>query len=254
LNNTIDRNCKLPEIFDDHGGPLNISLPRGCFDSDFDQFGDIEAFGSHANWKRQFSKFSGVQDRLREWSDKVAPKLVALSCLVISSLDIDGFRIDKATQITLNFVAMEWAPEIRQCARDLGKNNFFVPGEITARLDFGGLYIGRGLKQKLDSVEQTVNVPSASFMRASYALDSTAFHYSIYRSLVSFLGIYGNIDSDLPIDLVDAWNEMLLSIDYINAETQTLDPRYVLISFDSKRNVWDWKSGYFSLAIFDNGH
>jgi alpha-1,3-glucan synthase len=143
---------------------------------------------------------------------------------------------------------------MRQCAKDLGKINFFVPGEITARLDFGGLYIGRGMKQKMASVEQAVNVPSSSFMRTSYALDSTAFHYSIYRSLVSFLGIYGNINSDLPIDLVDAWNEMLLSIDYINAETQVLDPRYVLISSHTKRNVWNWESGYFSLAIFENGH
>lgn len=228
MNNTLDASCKLPELLDDKGGPLNISLPRGCFDSDFDQFGDIEAFGTHPNWKRQFSKFSGVQDRLREWSDKVASKLIALSCLVISSLDIDGFRIDKATQITLNFLTKEWVPEMRKCARKLGKMNFFIPGEITARIDYGTLYIGKGMKQKLDSIEQVTNVPLSSFSRTSYGLDSTAFHYSIYRSLVSFLGIYGNIDSDLPIDLVDAWNELLLSIDYVNAETLKFDPRYIL--------------------------
>lgn len=210
---------------------MNISLPRGCFDSDFNQFGDMEAFGSYPNWQRQFSKFSGVQDRLREWSVKVASKLVSLSCLVISSLDVDGFRIDKATQITLNFLTNEWVPQMRKCARDLGKRNFFIPGEITARLDFGGLYIGKGIKQKLSSLDQVTNAPTSSFMRTIYGLDSTAFHYSIYRSLVSFLGIYGNIDSDLPIDLVDAWNEMLLSIDYVNAETLMLDPRYILIFF-----------------------
>ena len=223
MNNTLDPNCQLPELWDDQGGPLNVSLPRGCYDSDFNQFGDIEAFGSYPNWKRQFSKFSGVQDRLREW--KVSQKLIALSCLVISSLDIDGFRIDKATQITLNFLSKEWAPGMRKCARSYGKNNFFIPGEITARIDFGGLYIGKGLKQKFESIEQVMNAPASSFSRTSYGVDSTAFHYSIYRSLVSFLGIYGNIDSDLPIDLIDAWNKMLLSIDYVNAESQKLDPR-----------------------------
>ena len=140
-------------------------------------------------------------------------------------MDIDGFRIDKATQITLNFLTKEWVPAMRDCARSLGKMNFFIPGEITARIDFGGIYVGRGLKGKLTSEDQSFNPPKTMLSRTSFGLDATAFHYSVYRSLVSFLGVYGNINSDLPIDLVEAWNQMLLSLDYINAQSNKLDPR-----------------------------
>jgi len=38
------------------------------------------------------------------------------------------------------------------------------------------------------------------------ALDSSAFHYSIYRFLSRFLGLAGNMEAalDLPLDWIDA--------------------------------------------------
>ena len=38
----------------------------GCRVSDFDQYGDLEAFGVHPDWQRQLSKFASVQGCLRE--------------------------------------------------------------------------------------------------------------------------------------------------------------------------------------------
>ena len=43
-------------------------------------------------------------------------------------LDIDGFRMDKGQQITVDAQG-EFADHVRRCAADLGKNNFFIPGE-----------------------------------------------------------------------------------------------------------------------------
>lgn len=41
-------------------------------------------------------------------------------------LDIDGFRIDKGQQVTVD-AAGHWSNFIRGCAASLGKNNFFIP-------------------------------------------------------------------------------------------------------------------------------
>lgn len=109
-------------------------------ESDFDQYGDMEAFGVHPDWQRQLSKFASVQDRLREWRPEVMSKLTTFSCMVIQALDIDAIRIDKATQVTVDALAT-WASTTRQCAYDLGKTNFYIPGEVTGGDTFGSIYM-----------------------------------------------------------------------------------------------------------------
>ena len=58
-------------------------------------------------------------------------------------LDIDGFRMDKGEEITVDAQG-EFADHIRQCAVALGKHNFFIPGEIVSGNAFGAVYLGRG--------------------------------------------------------------------------------------------------------------
>lgn len=41
-------------------------------------------------------------------------------------LDIDGFRIDKGQQVTVD-AAGHWSNFIRGCASSFGKENFFIP-------------------------------------------------------------------------------------------------------------------------------
>jgi alpha-1,3-glucan synthase len=123
--------CQLPNFYDNDGSQIT-SVPRkldGCFAGDFDQFGDIEAFGVHPDWQRQLSKFASVQDRLREWDDGVAAKLEHLACMTLKALDPDSIRIDKATQQTVDFVG-KWGGAVKTCAASIGKNNFFIPGEM----------------------------------------------------------------------------------------------------------------------------
>lgn len=70
-------------------------------------------------------------------------------------LDIDGFRFDKATQITVDAMA-DFNEYLRNCAKNLGKDNFFLPGEITGGNTFGSIYLGRGRQPDMQS-------PNASF-------------------------------------------------------------------------------------------
>ncbi len=110
-------------------------------------------------------------------------------------LDIDGFRIDKATQVTVDAMG-DWSDHIRQCAKRFGKDNFFIPGEITGGNTFGSIYLGRGKEPKMAAkdLKQAViannNTARDQFIRdpGKNALDAGAFHYTIYRSLTRFLG------------------------------------------------------------------
>lgn len=122
-------------------------------------------------------------------------KIQRFSCITIAMLDIDGFRIDKALTITVDAQG-EWSRYIRQCARELGKDNFFIPGEIVSGNTLAALYLGRGKEPgtEYDSLKEAVTTSnetaSSLFLRdrESSALDGVAFHYSIYRSLTRFLG------------------------------------------------------------------
>ena len=69
----------------------------GCKASDFDQYGYLEAFGVHPDWKCQLNGFASMQDRLREWQPHVMDRLIHFSCLALKVLDFDAIHIDKAT-------------------------------------------------------------------------------------------------------------------------------------------------------------
>ena len=160
------------------------------------QYGDTEAFGVFPDWQRQLSKFASVQDRLREWVPSVRERIEHFACITIAMFDIDGFRLDKATQISVDALG-DWSDHVRKCARRFGKENFYIPGEITGGNTFGSIYVGRGREPQMaadtlkDAVAGTINTTDDDrFIRdpGKGALDGGAFHYSIYRSLTRFLG------------------------------------------------------------------
>lgn len=142
VSNDRDNSCVLPKMWDDTGKVVELQT-NGCLASDFDQYGDMEAFGVHPDWQRQLAKFASVQDRLREWQPSVMNRLKVFVCMAIQALDLDGIRLDKATQVTVEALA-EWASAARSCAKQLGKNNFYVPGEVTGGDTFGALYMSVG--------------------------------------------------------------------------------------------------------------
>ena len=225
----------------DDGTIVEVPM-NGCYASEFDQFGDMEAFGVHPDWQRQLSKFASVQDRLREWQPSVMEKIKKFSCMAIKALDIDGIRIDKATQVTLDALA-EWTSSTHQCAKQLGKNNFFIPGEVTGGDTFGSLYYGRGrtpTQRPPGFLNAAAVTPDQNqfFLRdkGRIALDAVAFHYSIYRSLSRFLGMDGNLQVayDIDVNFVTAWNQMFVDNDLLNHETGVIDPRhmYGVTNFD----------------------
>lgn len=190
----------------------------------------------HPDWQRQLSKFASVQDRLRDWDPEVSAKLNHFACLLISSLDADAFRLDKATQMTVGFLA-QWSESVRSCAASHGKDNFFIPGEITGGDSYGSIYIGRGRQpdQRPSSFSigynLTGNETGNYFLRdkSLNALDASAFQYSIYRNLLRWLGLDGDLSvpDDVDLDFVNAWHDMVIDEDLVNPSTGKFDPRHM---------------------------
>ncbi|CAD6563802.1 MAG: Cell wall alpha-1,3-glucan synthase ags1 [Tremellales sp. Tagirdzhanova-0007] len=245
FTNTYNDSCQYPTFWLDDGTIYDPGK-TGCYDSTFDQYGDIEAFGVFPDWERQLAKFASVQDRLREWNPDTSAKLEKFSCLTIQALDIDGIRIDKATQVTVDFMAV-WANATRTCAQQYGKKNFFIPGEITGGNTFGALYIGRGRTPTLQppSFDAAINLTASEtqyFLRDEgiAGLDSAAFHYSIYRSLCRFLGMDGNLNVayDVDINFITAWNEMVVTNEFLNSQTGEFDPRHMYGT--TNQDVFRW--------------
>lgn len=156
---------------------------------------------------------------------------------MIGGLDIDGIRVDKGTQMNIDFVTSSLIPGLRKCAKQYNKNNFFVPGiifclklgEITTGISYGKLYTGRGNRTVSAVPGAGGNLARDAFSNRTnvFGFDSAAFHYSIYRAFLSTAGLKGellapfDVDSDLILD----WGILVDQIDYFNANTGAFDPR-----------------------------
>lgn len=169
-----------------------------CHESEFSLYGDLAgtaATGSIPVWQNQLSKFDAVQDRLREWRTDVLDKIKHFSCMQIASLDLDGFRMDKALQTSVDALS-EFSQYQRDCAKQYGKDNFLVIGEVVGTDAMSAIYFGRGKAADQYATNFTeaalaTNTTSATDYIRDWgltALDGTAFHYTIYGAMTRFLG------------------------------------------------------------------
>lgn len=155
----------------------------------------MKGVGAFPAWQTQLSKFASVQDRLRVWRSDVLDKIKVMSCMQIAMLDIDGFRMDKALQTTLD-AHVDFSNYQRQCARDYGKENFLIVGEAVGEIPYAALYFGRGRTpaQQHGNVTEAVVSSNESnpdeYLRefGNSALDGASFHYPTYGALTRFLG------------------------------------------------------------------
>lgn len=169
-----------------------------CHESEFSLYGDLAgtaATGSIPVWQNQLSKFDAVQDRLREWRTDVLDKIKHFSCMQIASLDLDGFRMDKALQMTVDALS-EFSKSQRECARQYRKENFLIIGEVVGTDAQSSVFFGRGRQADqyatnfTEAAMATNTSSSTEYIRefGLTALDGTAFHYTIYGAMTRFLG------------------------------------------------------------------
>ncbi|KAG9244410.1 glycoside hydrolase family 13 protein [Calycina marina] len=242
-SNDYNESCEYPDQWLAEGDPLGENITSLLY-------GEVNAFGDDPDWVRQLSKFAYVQDRLREWVPSVRAKLERFSCITIAMLDIDGYRMDKGVQITIDAQAA-WSASIRECARSLNKTNFMITGEVVDGNTYGALYAGRGKLADQQQSNLTLAVLANNetsddyqYMRdfGNSALDASSFHYSIYRALTIFLGLDGEIGAvgDTAYNFVTAWHEIVATNDLVNANTGVYDPRHLYGV--TNQDVFRWPS------------
>lgn len=248
-----------PRFWDEDGHRIQDNFTasmKSCRNSEFDQYGDIGAFDIAPEWRKQLSKFGGVQDRLREWKPSVRRKIEHFSCMMITALDLDGFRMDKGMQISVDAQG-NFSAAMRECAKQHGKHNFFVTGEIVGGNKIGAVYLGRGKEPSMafPTVEEAfkhgshLSDSNAETIRerGQNALDSAAFHYPTYRAFVHALGVNGHLTAtgDTSTNFADSWAEMVLTNDMSNAYTGSFDPRH-LYGVEN-HDVFKWSGIEFGL-------
>lgn len=236
ISNEWHETCPFdyPRFWDQGGHLIDDNYTQamgGCMDSEFNQYGEVGAFGTYPEWQKQLSKFNGVQDRLRDWRPSVQTKIQHFSCMIMKALDIDGYRIDKGLQVTVDGQG-NFSHAMRECANSIGKYNFFIPGEIVNGNANAAVYLGRG-KEPSMNVE---NVTEAATTNSSYirdnqhhALDAAAFQYTTYRALMRYLGLDGDLlaANDAPVNFQEQWQVMMQSNDFVNANNGKYDPRHM---------------------------
>lgn len=152
---------------------------------------------------------------------------------------------------------------MRKCAKRYGKDNFFLPGEITGGNTFASIFLGRGRQpnQLPEEMTQAVTLEQNKTNDKYYirdkehgALDAGAFHYTVYRTLLRFLGLDGNLAAgyDAPLNWIDQWNTYLMTNDLVNINTGEFDPRhlYGVSNFD----VFRWPAIYRGIERQLLGH
>jgi alpha-1,3-glucan synthase len=89
-------------------------------------------------------------------------------------------------------------------------------------------------EMRVENITEVVTVTKASdrvYIRdlETSALDGSAFHYSVYRSMTRFLGMDGiyAAEGDPPVDFVQTWRELMRTNDMANAYTGEFDPRHM---------------------------
>jgi len=109
--------------------------------SDFHHNGDLGDYGDP--WHNHLGKIYGALDDLRTTHPRVQDKIIAMTKSLIASTDIDGIRMDTPMQVPLYFFK-RWVPAVKQQARELGKNNFFIFGEFYCPRERSATMVGRG--------------------------------------------------------------------------------------------------------------
>lgn len=194
----VNTSCEYPRFWDNDGWLLTnlSSVETQCRESEFSLYGDLDSSGTPPVWENQLSKYDSVQDRLREWRSDVLDKIKHFSCMQIAMLDLDGFRMDKAVQTSVDALS-EFSRYQRECATRYGKDNFLIIGEVVASDPLASVYFGRGRQpdQYVTNFTQAAMATNTSEDGFEYirdfgltALDGTAFHYSTYGAMTRFLG------------------------------------------------------------------
>ena len=153
-------------------GVPHMDTGSGTFTtSDFHHNGDLTDYSDAFN--NILGKIYGIMDDLRTESDAVQRKLIAMSCALIASADVDGFRIDTPMQVDLGFFKA-WAPAVKAFASsELGKHNFGMWGEFYVEIGRYATMMGRGKDHTMHGTDAVID----DVATLNGGIDYAYYHY-----------------------------------------------------------------------------
>lgn len=235
IGNEYNEICDYFEFWYEDGKCIKLLGFKGCYNSDFDQYGDIEVFGVFFDWQCQLVKFVLVQDCFCDWYFFVVVCIEYFFCMVVRVLDIDVFCIDKVVQVMVD-VQVFFSFVMCKCVIEIGKINFVVFGEIMSGNMFGFIYIGCGCEFGVVEnlyFEKVMNMDldwknNQDFFVWEFGnsvFDGGVFYYFIYCFMMCFFGFSGyfQVGFDLFVDWVMIWYEMFKINDMYNVNMGKFD-------------------------------
>eukprot|EP00933_Yihiella_yeosuensis_P064573 TRINITY_DN67_c2_g1_i1.p1 TRINITY_DN67_c2_g1~~TRINITY_DN67_c2_g1_i1.p1 ORF type:complete len:1571 (-),score=243.24 TRINITY_DN67_c2_g1_i1:172-4884(-) len=157
-NNTWDPEARYGCVYSRRGEEV-CDPGNGSFShSDFHHNGDLGDYWDA--WQIHHGKIYGIMDDLRLEQERVQEKYIAMTKALITSADIDGFRVDTPMQVPLSFFK-KWAPSIREHARLLGKDRFGLFGEFFVAPERFATMTGRGKDQTMYSLKHLETIQLA---------------------------------------------------------------------------------------------
>jgi hypothetical protein len=174
VDNTYFNDGTYSDVYDYGGHRIVDTNGHGSFwNSDFHHNGDLGNYDDP--WQNHLGKIYGGLDDLRTTHPRTQDKIIAMTKALISSADIDGIRMDTPMQVPLYFFK-RWVPAVKEHARRLGKDNFFIYGEFYCPRERSATMVGRG--RTVDQWEQPF-----SFIDNTYAMDA-GINYDFYFKFI----------------------------------------------------------------------
>ncbi|CAJ1445279.1 unnamed protein product [Effrenium voratum] len=178
-NNSWDPTAQYPGTLYGQHGEKAVDVGHGTYDSsDFHHNGDLKDY--YDPFQIHYGKLYGTMDDLRLEHRRVQAKYIAMTKALISSCDVDGFRVDTPMQVPLVFYKA-WAPAMRKHALGLGKKSFGLFGEFYVTPERYATMTGRGKDQAMYGTESFIEGPATmkgGIVYSYYWYMFTAFVYN----------------------------------------------------------------------------
>ncbi len=173
----------------------------------------------------------------------------------IAYSDLDGFRMDAAKHVSADFVA-KFATEMRAYAQSIGKNNFYVVGEVAGEIKFYDKQITPPLHVGwMQNAAQSNNVPAPVKNRV-LELEPLYSQHSFWP----LPGLNGMYDFALSGTLVEIWKKNVSPLNFKRLffegrdfENDNKTPYYRELTFRDSNSAYkiDSRLNWILLEIHD---
>jgi glycosidase len=173
ISNDFDREARHCAVLG-IDGRIYRSSGRGTYPaSDFHHNGTLADYFDPL--QMAFGQLYGGLNDLRLCSTRVQEKILASTRSLLASTDIDGIRLDTPMQVPYEFLEF-WTPRVKEYARSLGKDDFFIFGETYASRPLTAAMVGRGKTPEMQGTARTI---------ADQGMMDGGIHYPLYETILA---------------------------------------------------------------------